>query len=91
MSNDELQQKLDDLNNNFLEDIESSERMIKRIKDATEKELSRINEQIRLTGENIEKNKRRFGRKRTRQKEKKYLETSLRVASRGTRTKRFKN
>ena len=45
------------LNNKFQEDIGRSERMIKRIKDGVEEELTRINEQMRLTGENIEKTK----------------------------------
>ena len=44
VSNDGLQQKSDDLNNKFQVDFETSERMSKRIKDAAEEELSRINE-----------------------------------------------
>ena len=50
MSNDELQQKLDDLNNKFQEDTERSKRMINEIKDVAEEELMRINGQMGLTG-----------------------------------------
>ena len=51
VSNDEVRQKLDELNNKFQEDIESSKRMINRNKDEVGEELRRI------TGENIEKTK----------------------------------
>ena len=54
VSNDELQQKLNELNNKFQEDIERSKRMINRNKDEVGEEIMRINEQMRLTEENIE-------------------------------------
>ena len=40
VSNDELQQKLDDLNNKFQEDVERNKRIIIRIKAAAEEELT---------------------------------------------------
>ena len=54
MNNDELQQKLDDLNNKFQEGIERSNGMFNRIKVELETEIMRIDEQMRLTGENID-------------------------------------
>ena len=90
VSNDQMQQELDELNNKFQEDIERSKRMINRNKDEMGEEIMRINEQMRLAGENIESTKTVMKEidfdTKTNTSERKNVETSLQVASRGIRT-----
>ena len=78
------------MNSKFQGDIERCRRMIYRNKDEVGEEMMRINDQMRSTEENIESTKTVMEEidfdTKTNISERKKVETSLRVASRGIRT-----